>query len=105
MESPTYVALSAQMALRKQLEVVANNVANANSAGFKPDRQLFQSYVERLAVPGGDIAFVQDRATYIDRTAMAICPCKPPRGRNIPATAVCRLARTARWSIMAAGRC
>jgi flagellar basal-body rod protein FlgF len=66
MESPTYVALSAQLALRKQLDVVANNVANANTTGFKPDRQLFQTFVERLAVPGGAVFYVQDRATYID---------------------------------------
>jgi flagellar basal-body rod protein FlgF len=69
MDGQSYVTLSAQLALQKQLEVVANNVANANSAGFKPDRQLFQSYVERLAVPGDEVAFVQDRATYIDQTA------------------------------------
>jgi flagellar basal-body rod protein FlgF len=67
MEGPTYVALSAQVVLQKQLDVVANNVANMNTTGFKGDRQLFQSYVERLAVPGGSMSFVQDRATYIDR--------------------------------------
>jgi flagellar basal-body rod protein FlgF len=66
-EATTYVALSAQMALEKELGVVANNVANANTAGFKADRQLFQSYVNDLDVPGRSIAFVQDRATYIDR--------------------------------------
>ncbi|HQT75717.1 MAG: flagellar basal-body rod protein FlgF [Rhodospirillales bacterium 20-64-7] len=69
MEGPTYVTLSAQVALQKQLEVVANNVANASTAGFKADRQLFQSYVDRLNVPGGNVAFVQDRATYIDQEA------------------------------------
>jgi flagellar basal-body rod protein FlgF len=69
MEGPTYVALSAQVALQRQLEVVANNVANASTTGYRADRQLFQSYLDRLAVPGGQVAFVQDRATYIDRTA------------------------------------
>jgi flagellar basal-body rod protein FlgF len=69
MEAPTYVTLSAQIALQKQLEVVANNVANASTSGFKADRQLFQSYVDQLNVPGGNVSFVQDRATYIDRTA------------------------------------
>lgn len=69
MEGPTYVALSAQIALQRELDVVANNVANANTAGFKADRQLFQSYVDNLNVPGGSVAFVQDRATYIDREA------------------------------------
>jgi flagellar basal-body rod protein FlgF len=68
MDGPGYVALSAQVVLQKQLDVVANNVANMNTVGYKPDRQLFQSYVERLAVPGDTVAFVQDRATYIDRT-------------------------------------
>ena len=67
MEGPGYVALSAQVVLQKQLDIVANNVANANTTGYKPDHQLFQSYVEKLAVPGGQVSFVQDRATYIDR--------------------------------------
>ena len=69
MEGPTYVTLSAQIALQKELDVVANNVANASTAGFKADRQLFQSYIDNLNVPGGNIAFVQDRATYIDQAA------------------------------------
>ena len=69
MEGPTYVTLSAQIALQKELDVVANNVANASTTGFKADRQLFQTYVDQLNVPGGNIAFVQDRATYIDRSA------------------------------------
>ena len=68
MESPTYVALSAQVALRQQLEVVANNVANANTTGYKPDKQIFQSYLSKLNVPGGSVSFVQDRATFIDVT-------------------------------------
>ena len=67
MDGVTYVALSAQIALRNQLDVVANNVANTNTNGYKPDRELFQSYVEKLDVPGGTVSFVQDRATYVDR--------------------------------------
>lgn len=67
MESPTYVTLGAQMALQKELEVVANNVANASTTGFKADRQLFQTYVDRLAGTGGSVDFMQDRSTYIDR--------------------------------------
>lgn len=66
MDGPTYVTLSAQVALQRQLEIVANNVANANTTGYKADRQLFQSYVQKLAVPGDSVSFVQDRATYID---------------------------------------
>lgn len=71
MDGPTYVTLSAQIALQNQLDVTANNVANANTAGYKPDRMLFQSMVAPLDVPGRNVAFVQDRATYMDRTAGA----------------------------------
>src|SRR5689334_10194871 len=35
METPTYIALSRQMALQAQMDVVANNIANANTQGFK----------------------------------------------------------------------
>lgn len=66
MDSPSTVSLSGQIALRQQLDVVANNLANATTSGYRGDRTLFQSYVNRLAVPGREIAFVQDRATYIE---------------------------------------
>jgi flagellar basal-body rod protein FlgF len=66
MDSPSIVGLSGQLALRQQMDVTANNLANANTTGFRGDRTLFQSHVNRLAVPGREIAFVQDRATYLD---------------------------------------
>jgi flagellar basal-body rod protein FlgF len=69
MDTTTYVALSAQVALQKQLETVANNVSNSGTAGFKADRPFFQSYVDQLAGPGGAVAFVEDAATYIDRSS------------------------------------
>lgn len=66
MDGPSIIALSGQLALQQQLDTVANNVANMNAAGFRGDRLLFQSFVSRLAVPGRQVAFVQDRATYVD---------------------------------------
>ncbi len=72
MEGPSMVGLSGQMALRAQLDVVANNVANANTTAYRGDRTLFQSHVSRLAVPGREVAFVQDRATYVDTRAGSI---------------------------------
>jgi flagellar basal-body rod protein FlgF len=69
MDTTTYVALSAQVALQKQLETVANNVANANTAGFKADRPFFQSYLHPLEGPGGGVSFVEDAATYIDQAS------------------------------------
>ncbi len=72
MEGPSLVGLSGQMALRQQLDVVANNIANASTTAYRGDRTLFQSHVNRLAVPGREVAFVQDRATYVDTRAGAI---------------------------------
>ena len=37
MDNSTYVALSRQMTLRRQLDIVANNIANADTAGFKTE--------------------------------------------------------------------
>lgn len=66
MDGPSIIALSGQLALQRQLDTTANNVANMNTAGFRRDQMLFQSHISRLAVPGRQVAFVQDRATYVD---------------------------------------
>jgi flagellar basal-body rod protein FlgF len=66
MEEPTYVTLSAQVALQRELEVVANNVANASTAGFKADRQLFHTYLTNIAAPAGDVASVRGIGTYVE---------------------------------------
>ena len=40
MDNTTYVALSKQMTLRRELDIVANNIANADTAGFKVESLL-----------------------------------------------------------------
>lgn len=75
MENMLLVGLSRQMTLERQLDVVANNVANVNTAGFKADRSLFQEYLKSGAhddsFSGRDrgISFVQDRGTLHDFAA------------------------------------
>ncbi|MCA3246759.1 MAG: flagellar basal-body rod protein FlgF [Azospirillum sp.] len=73
MENPTYLALSNQLALRRQMETVANNIANANTTGFRAERLLFASYLTPKAGNpgvGGDgaaqVAFVEGIGTYRD---------------------------------------
>jgi len=68
MDNTTYGAVSAQVALQKELETIANNVANAGTAGFKADRSFFQSYIDKLGGQGG-VSYVEDAATYIDRAS------------------------------------
>src|SRR3954471_4220300 len=48
MDNTTYIALSRQAALWNQLEVVANNLANVNTTGFKGTDTLFSQYVVRV---------------------------------------------------------
>lgn len=69
METTLLVALSRQGALRRQMDVVANNLANMNTGGFKAERMLFTDHVVRSGGPGqpaAPIAFVRDIATVRD---------------------------------------
>ncbi|WP_162917120.1 flagellar basal-body rod protein FlgF [Dongia deserti] len=65
METPIYIALSRQMTLRHQMDVVANNIANANTAGFKAE-MLLMSEVELPSDPTTELSYVQDFATARD---------------------------------------
>jgi flagellar basal-body rod protein FlgF len=68
------VGLSRQLTLERQMDVVANNVANVNTNGFKADRSLFEEFLTSGAhednFVGRDrrISFVQDRGTFKDFT-------------------------------------
>ena len=72
MANTLLIGLSRQLTLERQMDVVANNVANINTAGYKADRSLFQEYLMPVAhednFVGGDrrLSFVQDRATFHD---------------------------------------
>lgn len=72
MENALLVGLSRQMAMQRELEVVANNIANLNTTGFKADGSIFQEYLMPTAREGGfagndgRLSFVQDRATWQD---------------------------------------
>ncbi|MBU1176585.1 MAG: flagellar basal-body rod protein FlgF [Alphaproteobacteria bacterium] len=49
MENAPLIGLSRQIALRRQLDVVANNLANINTFGFKAEKMLFEDHVQPLA--------------------------------------------------------
>jgi flagellar basal-body rod protein FlgF len=73
MENTLLVGLSRQMTLERQMDVIANNVANVNTNGFKADRSLFAEYLMPTArednfVAGRDrrLSHVIDRATFHD---------------------------------------
>ena len=75
MENVSLIGLSRQMTLERQLDVVANNVANLNTNGYKADRSMFQEYLASGAHEDNfigrdrNVSFVQDRATVRDLSA------------------------------------
>jgi len=46
MENALLVGLSRHVTLERQMDVVANNIANVNTTGFKADRSLFQEFLK-----------------------------------------------------------
>ena len=46
MDVSSYVLLSHEQALRRRLDVAANNMANTSTVGFKREQPLFHEYVE-----------------------------------------------------------
>ena len=74
MDSPGYIVLSRLIAQSRAAAVTANNVANADTPGFRAARPIFATVLERQmdvnAPRGGrDLAFNQDRATWREPAA------------------------------------
>jgi flagellar basal-body rod protein FlgF len=72
MDTTIYVGLSHQMALRRHMDVIAGNIANANSAGFQRENMQFEKYIDKMedaplrtAKP---VAFVLDYGVTRDAT-------------------------------------
>lgn len=65
METPWLIGLSRQVALKREMDVVAHNVANMNTPAFKAERVQFAEY---LVQPQRDVplSFVEDRAMLRD---------------------------------------
>lgn len=66
MDNGLYVTVARQLALFRDMEVTANNVANANTVGFNAERVLFNEYLvkdvnQKVQNP---VAFPNDIATY-----------------------------------------
>lgn len=72
MENALLIGLSRQVALGHELDMLANNIANVDTTGYKADKTLFTDFLMPRASDqnfnGRDrqVNFVEDRATYID---------------------------------------
>ncbi len=94
MENAQLVSLSRQSALRRQFDLLANNIANANTVGFKGRGMRFEEFRMQNAKADEDrglarqIAFVADRGLTLDLSDGALMRTGAPldlaiRGRSL----------------------
>ncbi len=77
-ENAQLIGLSRQMALQRQMNVVANNIANLNTSGFKAEQLLFEEYTMPVArdrdfsYSDQRLSFTLDWSTIHDMSAGAV---------------------------------
>lgn len=57
METGAYVALSGALAMERRLEIISNNIANANTSGYKAERMAFEVVVPEGSYSNVPVAF------------------------------------------------
>ena len=77
MENAGYIALSRQVVLGRQLEVIANNMANASTPAYKAESMQFNEYLIK-ADEGAPLSFVEDAGISRDWTAGTLRPTGNP---------------------------
>lgn len=64
MDNSIYITLSRQMALFRDMEVTANNIANVNTPGYNAEKLVFSDYL--IPDVSGDNAYASDPTAYRD---------------------------------------
>ncbi len=64
MENAQYIGLSRQMVLRTGMNLVANNIANVNTAGYRAQNPLFSEFISDPKGARDPISMVYDRGQY-----------------------------------------
>jgi flagellar basal-body rod protein FlgF len=90
MDNPGYIALSRLVTQNRATAVLAHNMANAETPGFRGTRSVFGEYLERQRdsrpLPGGEsVHFSQDRATWRDEAPISgdgLFTVQTPRGER-----------------------
>ena len=72
MENALLIGLSRQTALMRQMDIIANNLANSQTAGYRSETPLFEEYlsdnarITNLTGRSGRVSMVQDRGLLRD---------------------------------------
>lgn len=117
MDNVSTVALSRMMAQQRALEVIAGNLANADTPGYHAERVQFSDWLVRepgtTSPPGAaTIAYTQDRATWREQTPGTLSHTGNPLDLalagpgyfTVVTAAGPRLTRAGRFSVDASGQ-
>jgi flagellar basal-body rod protein FlgF len=66
MDLAGYVALTRASGLAKEMQSVANNIANLSTTGYRREGVIFAEEVQALPAEGGSVAMTEARARYTD---------------------------------------
>lgn len=64
MENSIYLGLSRQMTLRTNMDIVANNIANMNTTGFRGQSPVFEEYISAPTNGDDPLSFVTNYGQY-----------------------------------------
>ncbi|MFZ5608528.1 MAG: flagellar basal-body rod protein FlgF [Pseudomonadota bacterium] len=84
MDTTLYVSLSHQAAMRRYMDIIANNIANMNTTAYRREQVMFQDYL--MDMPGAEtdapgareVAFVEDYGVARDATQGDFVPTGNP---------------------------
>ena len=87
MDLAGYVALTRQSGLARELQTVANNIANLSTTGYRREGVVFAEVVRALPTEGGSVAMTDARARFTDELQGALVETggqtpHPGRGAN-----------------------
>ena len=76
MQSNIYVSLSAQLALQRRMETIANNVANSTTAGFRAEEMTFEQVASQAQ--SGTVSYVSRGVTQLSLAQGELTPTSNP---------------------------
>lgn len=72
MDNATFATLTRQAGLMREMQVVANNIANASTTGFRAEGVIFSEFVRALDDAGGSLSMARAGARVTDPGAGAL---------------------------------
>lgn len=66
MDNALYVNLTRQSGLYSELSVIASNIANMNTDGFRREATVFSEYVKAVESPAGSLSMTRANTRYAD---------------------------------------